>query len=197
MFRCLTYSREDIERLDFDAALGAISPQRRAYILRYRHDMDRRLCLAATLLLQQALHEEFGIPSLPPLVYAPQGKPYIEGRPDIHFSLSHCRELAACVVSSQPVGIDVESIGAYDEDVAMATMNVDELQRIARSAWPDVAFTRLWTMKESFLKLTGEGLRNDMKDVLADAADYSFACQEHPDEGYVLTLCQKRLATKE
>lgn len=191
MTRCLTYTRADIERMDFEAALRAVSPERRAYILRYRHGIDRRLCLAATLLLQQALREEFGIQPMPPLARTTQGKPYIHGRPDVHFSLSHCPELAACAVSRQAVGIDAESIARYDEELVLATMNAREQQLIAQSERPDVAFTRLWTMKESLLKLTGEGLRNDMTHVLDQAADYHFECQECPNEGYVLTLCTK------
>ncbi len=189
---CLTYLRGDIERMDIGAAMKAVGPERSAYALRYRQEKDRRLSLAAALLLQQGLREVFGIPSLPPLCHTERGKPFIAGRPDVHFSLSHCAKLVACVVSRHPVGIDVESIAPYDGELVAVTMNADEQRRIALSARPDSAFTRLWTMKESLLKLTGEGLRDDMRGVLDEADAYSFSCQEHSEEGYVLTICKKK-----
>ncbi len=39
---------------------------------------------------------------------------------------------------------------------------------------PGVKFTELWTRKESFLKLTGEGLKDNLKDVLSNANDVTF-----------------------
>ena len=49
-----------------------------------------------------------------------------------------------------------------------------EIRGVLASADPAVEFTRLWTVKESFLKLTGEGLTDDLPGLLARAEGVRF-----------------------
>ena len=154
------------QQLNLTEALAAVSAERRAYALRYHREEDQRLCLSAYLLLQRALRLEYGISEVPPFTYGEHGKPALQGYPDIHFNLSHCHEAVACVVSQQPVGIDIETIDCYDEALLPVTMNDKEQQTILQSPHPAVAFTRLWTMKESLLKLTGEGITDHLPTLL-------------------------------
>lgn len=77
--------------------------------------------------------------------YEQGGKPFIAGAP--HFSLSHSGNCAAAAISSSPVGIDIEAMRPAPESVA---------RRL--SARDDRDFFRIWTLKESFVKMTGEGL---------------------------------------
>ena len=102
----------------------------------------------------------------PVFEYGEHGKPAISGHPDIHFNLSHCREAAICVVSDQPVGVDIESIHRYSESLARYVMNDDELEKILHAENPALEFTKLWTQKEAVVKLSGHGISNDMKHVL-------------------------------
>ena len=187
----MTFIDDQPDRLDLTTALAAASPQRRAYTLRYRQPHDQRLCLAAYGLLESALRTEFGIKEMPPWDYSPAGKPFFVGHPDLFFNLSHCREAAACVVDRRHVGIDVESIGRYDTALCMATMNADEQHRIACSPNAALAFTRLWTMKESLLKLTGEGMKEDMTTVLDDVTGVRFETFVNMARGYVCTVCRE------
>jgi 4'-phosphopantetheinyl transferase len=114
------------------------------------------------------------------------------GHPDIHFNLSHCREAVACVVSRRPVGIDVESVSHYKESVARYTMNDEELAMIEAAERPEAAFIRLWTMKEARLKLTGEGITDDLKTALADSACYRFTTTERLTHNYIYTVCEEK-----
>lgn len=179
-------------QLDLEKALVSVSEQRRDHALRYRREHDRRLSLSAYCLLQQALRQEYGIGGQPLFTFNKYGKPMLADHPDIHFSLSHCREAAACVVSSAPVGIDVESLSSYDAELVERVMNTEEQQLISRSPNPRLAFIRLWTMKESLLKLTGEGLGTDLRSVLdhycgLPAGQCRFYSTVHPE--YVCTTC--------
>ena len=193
----MIYLNDHLFDFDLDAALLELSEQRRQLALRYRHELGRRTCAAAYLLLCEGLRKEHGIIEKPVFEFGEHGKPSIIGRPDLHFSLSHCREAAICVLSDRPVGIDIESVGRYSESLVRYTMNDEEIAQILASARPDLAFTRLWTQKEAVLKCTGEGIGNDLKNVLKKFRESSptthrpspITTVESPDERYVYSVC--------
>ena len=185
---------EHIDDFDLQAALAEISEQRRLQALRFKFERGQRTCVLAYLLLKKALREEYGLTENPLFEYGPHGKPFIIGHPEIHFSLSHCREVVACAVSDRPVGIDVESVRRYKEDVVRYAMNEQEQQQIADAERPDVAFIRLWTMKEARLKLTGEGITNDLKSAL-DGGSWQFTTVERLNKNYIYTLCEEKASS--
>ncbi len=187
----MIYLNDHIDCFDLDAALAAVSDQRREQALRFRHERGRRLCVAAYLLLKEALGKEYGITGNPILGYAPGGKPFIVGHPHIHFNLSHCRHAAVCAVSDRPVGVDIEVVRPYNAALARYTMSDDELRQIEAADRRDAAFIRLWTMKEAVLKLSGKGLRSDLKSALSSSADVDFEIIERP--GYICTVCRKKV----
>ncbi len=187
----MVYIDEHIDDFDLQAALTEISEQRRLQALRFKFERGQRTCVLAYLLLKKALREEYGLTENPLFEYGPHGKPFIVGHPEIHFSLSHCREAVACAVSDRPVGIDVESVQRYRESLAQYTMNAEEQQLIAAAERPDVAFIRLWTMKEARLKLTGEGITNDLKLALLGGS-WQFTTVERLDRNYIYTVCKEK-----
>ena len=145
------------------------------------------MCLAAYRLLQHALLQEYGINEAPVFTYGNKGKPLLQGHHDIHFSLSHCHEAVAVALSDHPVGIDIETVDHYSPEVARHVMSDDEMRQIEASAQPQVAFTRLWTMKESLYKLTGDDHCGDIAQMLDNATRYSFATTVH--SSYLCTVC--------
>lgn len=186
----MIYIDDHIDDFDLREALAAVSQQRRDYALRYRQERDQRLCLAAYRLLQRALMLEYGIDGMPVFTHDDKGKPLLQDHPDIHFSLSHCHEAVAVAVSDHPVGIDIETTGHYSAEVARRVMNDDEMRKIEASAQPEVAFTRLWTMKESLYKLTGDDNGGDMAGMLSDISKYRFTTTIHPR--FIYTACTER-----
>ena len=119
----------------------------------------------------------------------PQGAPYLPDCPDRYVSLSHCRTAVAAAVSEEgPVGIDVESIDRYSPELLPVTMSETEQQQILAAPCPEVAFIRLWTMKESLLKCTGEGLSDHLPTLLTDTSSYRFQTLTTPH--CICTLCE-------
>lgn len=180
---------DNIYGFDLQEALQDISPERREKALLFKHELGKRTCVLAYQLLKHALREEYGIIENPVLGYEEHGKPFLVDHPDIFFNLSHCSKAVACVVSNKPVGIDIETICRMKDSIMRYTMNDDECREIMNDEAPEVAFTRLWTMKEALLKLSGEGLHNDMKQVLV-GSQHIFTTTECIQKGYVYTLCE-------
>ena len=187
----MIYINDEPQLLPLNEAIEQLSEQRREQAMRYKHEQGRRLCVAAYLLLKEGLLQEYGISEPPLFGYHNHGKPYLADHPDIYFNLSHCRQGAICALSTEPVGVDMESIREYRQNLVDYTMNTTEAARIAASPQPDLAFIQLWTMKESLLKLTGQGISTDMKDVLSQAeGNVRFTTIVNRQKQYVYSICE-------
>jgi phosphopantetheinyl transferase len=87
-------------------------------------------------------------------------KPYL---PDerYHFSISHCGDYAAAIVSSnRRVGVDIETVSPKIETIKNKFLSEKELTTInlLRSARQDYRLTTLlWSAKESVFKWYGDG----------------------------------------
>lgn len=184
----MIYLNDNLETFDVEAALPLLSDQRREQTLKFRYELGRKTCAAAYLLLCQGLQQEYGITERPLFEYGEHGKPFIVGHPDIHFNISHCREAVLVVVSDRPVGADVECIREYKDSLVRYTMSDAEIARIEQSDHPEVAFIRLWTMKEAKLKLSGRGITDHMKDVLDGTEDFLTVANEK--KGYIYSIIQ-------
>lgn len=186
----MIYIDNNPKAIDIEKAIGEVSEQRRQQALRFKFEEGRRLCLSAYLLLKRALKREYGISENPVFEYSADGKPSIAGHPEIHFNLSHCRLAAVCVVSDVPVGIDVESVRPFKESLARYVLSDAEYQSVVSSPNPDAEFIRLWTMKESLLKLTGEGIRRDLKTLLEeDVSSSKPIFRTEYLQGAICTVC--------
>lgn len=93
------------------------------------------------------------------------GKPYLRDFPCIHYNLTHSRGIAACIVSGSECGIDGEKIRPYRPNVVKREFSERERQLIenAPEKERDELFFRIWTLKESYIKATGQGLSFPLK----------------------------------
>ena len=168
----MIYLNDHTESIDIEDALSKVSDQRREQALKFAHESGRRLSLAVYLLLMEGLQKEYGITEAPVFEYLEGGKPIIKGHPEIHFNFSHSGNVALCAVDNQQVGADIEVPRKITPSLIAYTMNEEE-QSIITSA-PDqiTTFLSFWTKKEAVLKLTGEGIRSDLKKVLENPELY-------------------------
>ena len=95
---------------------------------------------------------------LPEIALTERGKPYfVTG--DLHFSISHTKNHAFCVVSHGNIGIDAEECDrSVRENIAKKVLSSAEFARWERAEDRNEALLRLWVLKESYAKLTGRGL---------------------------------------
>ena len=184
----MIYINDKIYDFDLQVALAELSVQRREQALKFKHELGQRTCVAAYLLLCEGLQKEYGIIEKPVFEYGEHGKPFLVGYPHIHFNLSHCREAVICILSDQPVGIDIESIHTFKQPLVDYTMNEDEAHQIEQAVRPELEFIKLWTQKEAVLKLTGEGISRDLKSVLLNPPA-SLTTIVSSDIRYVYSYC--------
>ena len=140
----------------FERLYNSVSSERREKIDRLRNEREKRLSLGAYVLLKKAL-SDIGIDSFS-LEYGENGKPYLAGSSGVYFSLSHSFERVMCVLSNTEVGCDVEKVQEKSIAVAERFFAPEEIALIKGSEDSADMFSRLWTLKESFLKMTGKGM---------------------------------------
>ena len=142
---------------DLTASLPAY---RRDAIARFALEKDKKLSVGAGLLLQKACADAGAEGEDRAVDFLPGGKPVLHNRPDVHFSLSHSGEIAVCAISESNVGCDIESVGKFRELLAKKICSPAELEYLYSLDENERAggFTRLWTLKESYMKFTGDGL---------------------------------------
>ena len=183
----LVLINDRLDSLDLEGALPMLPPFRREQALRFRRDTDRRQSVAVWLLLREACRRELGREDVPAVAWTDHGKPYFPDLPDVHFNLSHCTEAAVCALGNEPVGIDVEVPQNISPELMERLMSPGEREQILSDPCPEVALARVWTMKESLLKLTGEGLREDLDTLLDGREDVCWQTVCDPSGRYVYT----------
>lgn len=175
---------------DVNCYLPTVSSQRATLVESYAFCIDKELSLKAYQLLQKGLKEGYGISEPPLFEYNKFGKPFLAHHPHIHFNMSHCKRAVTCLLANYPVGIDVEEINPFDSDVARYVLNSKEYDRVTNSNDPATAFTTLWTIKESLIKLTGRGIDDKcLPDLLQDMPKYNFQTTINKEKGYVVSTC--------
>lgn len=108
---------------------------------------------AAHSLLSFALLDTWGWAEAPPMARGTFGKPFFPDFPDRQFCLSHTAGLCLCALSEAgAVGADIERVRPRRANLPRYALSGRELAAFD-GTWED--FTRLWTLKEAFVKLRG------------------------------------------
>lgn len=138
-------------------ALRLLPENRRTRALRYRRTIDRWNCVITYLMLQYGLRKCFDITSFE-LAFGKYGKPYLPEYPDVHFNISHCDAGCAVAVADCPVGVDIQDIRPFSWNVAKRVCCAQEFAELERCVNRERLFAEIWAMKESYGKMTGEGI---------------------------------------
>lgn len=136
--------------------LGGLSEARVEKILRYKRAEDRKRSAMAGMMIRDEL-PRFGI-SQEQIRTSEKDRPFVDGETD--FNLSHSGDYVLMAVSDGRVGCDIEQVKAVRERVLDHCCS--EAEKIWCRNFPEAkrasAFCRIWTAKESYIKMTGEGL---------------------------------------
>ena len=134
------------------------------------------------------------------------GKPQLLNHADVQFNLSHSGNMAMCIISSDDVGCDIEEIQDDKHKIAERFFNSEEVASInakKTESEKDLAFFRVWTLREAYYKMegTGIGLPFDIDGFDVSGVKAHFLCREYDDKyaifefdevpGYATSICVK------
>lgn len=179
--------------------LDALTKERIFRIQKYLKPEDRKRSFGAGLLLKRVLPLHGVMPE--EIHIGADGKPKVEGA---FFNLSHSGNIVVCAVAGNEVGCDVEKVVKTPEGVAERFFHQDEMAYIKESVGQerDERFFRIWTMKESYIKMTGEGMRlsfdrfvfligSEEVKVCRDGKILSCHIMEYHIPGYKVSVCSE------
>lgn len=127
---------------------------RKEKINKYRFREDKIRSLGAGILLFHIL-QTYGKEDID-IECNPYGKPYLCNS-EFQFNLSHSGNFVVCSYGQGDSGIDIESYQSADLEIAKRFFNHQEYQYVKKCGTE--MFIRLWSLKESYIKAKGKGLK--------------------------------------
>lgn len=161
------------EEAVFQKYLEQLDETRKQKVRQCKKEEDKKRSLLAGYLLQVGVKEQLEKKSglqadATPLSlsyrYGENGKPYLRDYPNIHFSLSHSGEYVICAFSDHEIGADLQMHRKVREGTAERFFSPEDraLFYETKSVDEAAAFCRIWAVKEAYMKLTGEGMKQGL-----------------------------------
>ena len=176
---CYTDKLKDTET--FERYYQMLSQERKNKVDQFKMDEDKRQSVCAGILLNDMLTRHGIKEHAMVTAYKENGKPYFPQYPELQFNLSHSHGMVICSFSNREVGCDVEKRSAVRENVARRFFTSQEYQAIfikPAGEEQEKEFYRIWTIKESFLKITGRGMSMALDEFQAPLNDDSHRIQQ-------------------
>jgi 4'-phosphopantetheinyl transferase len=140
----------------------------------FKFEKDRNRFIAGRGLLRTVLGSYLNAePAQLDFTYSPRGKPALKassGHGTLHFNVAHSKDLILIALTRDcAVGVDVEWIHPISDIEDITTRFFTNREAAELMALPQdermTAFFSLWTRKEAYLKATGDGISEMLKDV--------------------------------
>lgn len=155
----------DMTETQITGYLTELSEYRREKVNKLRYAKDKKLSVAAGILLDRALKECHLTEKDCHYQILEHGKPGLADHPEIAFNISHCGSFAVLVFHKETgrelsCGIDIEMIQDGREKIVnrlFAEADREYYKKLEPAA-AALYFSRVWTRMEAFSKMTGKGL---------------------------------------
>lgn len=196
-----------------EAAAAIVSAERLEWSRKFRSESDFLLSMGGELLARALIREKLGIKNEDMnFSKTPYGKPFLAGRENFHFNVSHSGDLVICALADSEIGCDCEFISADNKIEDIKIVYTDKEYKAIQSLHGNdkILFChRIWALKESYLKCAGIGLSEEPAAIEVsfngdDAAAGSPSVQKNGRrldfllklyddiEGYAVALCIKK-----
>ena len=108
------------------------------------------------------------------------GKPYLENN-ELYFNISHSGDYTVIAVGDSEIGVDIQKL-SYKPKVIKRFYNEKEKEL----ATNEIEFTKIWTIKEAYVKKIGIGLGYGLENVDSTKVDNIEVIIKGD---YVITIC--------
>lgn len=153
---------KDIKYESINEYIKFISSDRKMRINNFKFEKDKVSSLLTGLFARCLISDYLGIPvSVLEFGKGEYGKPFLKNNTECHFSISHTDNYSVVAVDDLSVGVDIEIIVNKKLDIKeISNMFFSEKEKLIlrRSDYSPNVFFEIWTAKESYIKMTGEGL---------------------------------------
>ncbi len=123
------------------------------------------------------------------IVYNNYGKPYLKNN-ELYFNLSHDRNMTVLVTSNKEIGVDIEYL-TYKQSVVNKYFTPIEQEIIKNSKDKEYDFTKIWVMKESYVKMLGIGITYGLQNVDTVVLANKFEIIDKDD--YLIAICRNEV----
>lgn len=136
-------------------------------------------------LLKECLKKDFNISNYE-IIFNDYNKPYLKNE-KVYFNISHDNGTTVLVISDNEIGVDIEYF-TYKENVVRKYFTTNEQNEILNSASKEYDFTRIWVMKEAFVKMMGIGISYGLLNV--DTTKIKDKIELIENEKYIIAICK-------
>lgn len=163
-------SRVPQDHLVLSHYLGFLSSAEKLRYDQY-HPKAARLFLISRVLVKTVLADKLGIsPHQVNIQLHPNGKPFVQGSKAVYFNLTHSAEVIILAVTEEgEIGVDIEQVDREFEwmrvDSVLAPIEIEWIKEneLTDSSSVFQRFFQIWTLKEAYIKCTGEGMSRHLK----------------------------------
>ncbi len=182
----------NIKDLDIynDILINSLSAYRTEKLKSLNNEYLKKKSIGAELLLIQMMCNQYREMTLPLKIKTSEtGKPYFCDNSNIFFNLSHSKDMVACVLADKEVGIDIQHMGEYKEEIIPRFFTSDEQNYIESCKNKKLAFYEIWTKKEALLKCKGTGLGAISRESVFEAQKCGYTFTNKIIDEYMLSTC--------
>lgn len=170
------FSKLECDKNAIDENYRLLSVHERDRADRFVVDHARQHYISATATVRKILSPYLNVrPNLIEFNRSEKGKPFFKKTNPLHFNISHSADrLLVALANDYEVGVDIEHCSPISAlELAERFFTPQECQQLLRID-PNQQLTyfyRLWTLKEAFIKATGEGLSFGLDQFIVDMQD--------------------------
>lgn len=195
-------SRVPQDHLVLSHYLGFLSSAEKLRYDQY-HPKAARLFLISRILVKTVLADKLGIsPHQVNIQLHPNGKPFVQGSKAVYFNLTHSADVIILAVTEEgEIGVDIEQVDREFEwmrvDSVLAPIEIEWIKENELTDPFSVyqRFFQIWTLKEAYIKCTGEGMSRHLKKLnfyvlpehiqFLDSTNDAQKTEEHYFESYI------------